>query len=259
MMGIATSGRAVDVNMNPSRPRYAEVAADLIAAIEAGRYDLGDDLPSEARLCAEYQVSRFTVREALRRVEETGLITRRQGSGSRVIALAREARYALTRRSDTDLLRYTEQTRLELTSSPRTPSSARARTLGLGDPKNWVHVSGIRLVPGARPIGFVDIFVLQELEPVLVEISGTLDNALFRRLLEHCHLTLAHVDEVVSATSLPARAAKLLDTSPGGEALQIIRRFSSQESGLFEVSVNLHPAERFDYALRFDRMPNAGS
>jgi DNA-binding GntR family transcriptional regulator len=231
------------------------IARYLTGAIESGAYRLGDPLPSEAELCAEFQASRFTVREALRHIEELGLISRRHGSGRRVIATRREPRYALRRRSDTDLLRYTEHTTLEILTAPCTPTTAVSQLLALGDPEQWVWVSAVRRAAGSKPIAHLDLYVLAHLAPVLADAQGKIERAIFTKLAEYGQLELSHVDEVVSATTMSDRAAEAVTADAGGVALQIIRRFSAYDTGLYEVSVNLHPADRFEYALRFDRIP----
>ena len=74
-------------------PRYRQVADALRASIEAGAYPVGAFLPPEVDLCAAFGISRHTAREALRRLAEAGLIQRRQGSGSQVVATQAPAAY----------------------------------------------------------------------------------------------------------------------------------------------------------------------
>lgn len=62
-------------------PRYRQIAAELRAAIEAGRLPAGSVLPSEADLIARHAVSRATVRQALALLESDELITTRPGKG----------------------------------------------------------------------------------------------------------------------------------------------------------------------------------
>ena len=60
----------------------AAIATRLRAAILGGRYAHGERLPAERELTEHFGVARGTVREALRRLEEMGLVTRRMGSGT---------------------------------------------------------------------------------------------------------------------------------------------------------------------------------
>ncbi len=60
---------------------YQQVANQVAAAIQDGRYKLGDRLPSERDLAEEFGVSRPTVREAMIALEIRGLVEARHGSG----------------------------------------------------------------------------------------------------------------------------------------------------------------------------------
>jgi len=60
----------------------AAIGARLRQAILSGAYAYGERLPAERELASHFEASRSTVREALRRLEETHLVTRRIGSGT---------------------------------------------------------------------------------------------------------------------------------------------------------------------------------
>jgi GntR family transcriptional regulator len=70
--------------MNPTRPSLVqEIHSSLLEHIASGKYeDLGGRLPSELELCSEFGVSRPTVREAITRLVEDGVLTRRHGVGT---------------------------------------------------------------------------------------------------------------------------------------------------------------------------------
>lgn len=65
-------------------PKYQFIADSLRQEIESGVYSSKQLLPTEHLLCQRFQISRQTVRRALSVLEDEGLITRRQGSGSRL-------------------------------------------------------------------------------------------------------------------------------------------------------------------------------
>jgi len=62
-------------------PLYAQVADQLEADLRAGRYGAGDRLPSERELGEQYDVSRVTVRQALGRLVERGMVESSAGRG----------------------------------------------------------------------------------------------------------------------------------------------------------------------------------
>ena len=58
------------------------IATQLRKAILESAYSYGERLPAERELALHYQASRSTVREALRQLEEDGLVSRKIGSGT---------------------------------------------------------------------------------------------------------------------------------------------------------------------------------
>src|SRR5918999_6327389 len=64
------------------RPRAAAVRHELALGIGQGRWRAGEQLPAEPELAAALGVSRATLRDALRSLEEDGFVTRVQGAGT---------------------------------------------------------------------------------------------------------------------------------------------------------------------------------
>ena len=73
---------------NPSVPKYQAVADQLEAQIANETYRIGDRLPSERELAAEWGITAMTVRQAMDLLREKSLIVRRQGHGTFVAATA---------------------------------------------------------------------------------------------------------------------------------------------------------------------------
>jgi len=64
------------------KSRVSEDAVQqIVDLIRAGEFSPGDRLPSERQLAAQLQVSRTSIREALRKLETIGLLEIRQGLG----------------------------------------------------------------------------------------------------------------------------------------------------------------------------------
>ena len=69
----------------PGKQSLVDVAEDALRSwLQTGRHRPGDRLPPEQELSAALGISRGTLRTALRRLEESGEIVRRQGSGTYV-------------------------------------------------------------------------------------------------------------------------------------------------------------------------------
>ena len=78
----------------PAARGAAALAATLRRAILDGEYHFGDRLPAERDLATHYSLSRGTVREALRQLEDMRLVARRVGSGTYVQFRDQRARQA---------------------------------------------------------------------------------------------------------------------------------------------------------------------
>jgi len=67
------------------KPSLVDVAEEALRTwLQTGRHRPGDRLPPEQELSGQLGISRGTLRTALRRLEESGEIVRRQGSGTYV-------------------------------------------------------------------------------------------------------------------------------------------------------------------------------
>jgi GntR family transcriptional regulator len=85
---VALAGRTVRVvgtdggAMAQNQPMYRYIADDLRSKIKDGRLAPNDKLPTEGELSEQYEASRNTVREAIRRLTDEGLLESRPGQGT---------------------------------------------------------------------------------------------------------------------------------------------------------------------------------
>src|SRR5260370_2664656 len=68
--------------------KYRQGYEDLHSAIRTGSVQPGDRLPSESELGERYNTARITVAKALKELQLQGLVSRRAGSGTHVLAPA---------------------------------------------------------------------------------------------------------------------------------------------------------------------------
>ena len=84
--------RTPTVRVRVEMSRLSDQIADQIEAqILHGDLDSGERLPSEAELCAEFDVSRSVIRDALRTLDARGLVEARPGRGTIIRAPNQEA------------------------------------------------------------------------------------------------------------------------------------------------------------------------
>jgi GntR family transcriptional regulator len=230
--------------------RSSEIAGTLERRIAEGEFHVGHLLPTESELCQEYGVSRFTVREALRRLDEAGLIERRQGSGTRVISTRPDLTYSASMSDAADVLRYAGETILEPLTEWKVPTAGEQRTLDLDEREGWLVRTGLRrLVSDQSIIGLATIAVRAELQSALASIDLAQPRALFAQLVDAADLRVVRIDQEISAVALDDKAARHLGEASGSPALVVVRRYEAEGVGCFQVARTLHPSTRFSYRL----------
>lgn len=127
------------------QPRYHSLASSLISEVVSGALTIGDTLASERKLAERFGASRYTVREALRLLEETGMITRRQGKNAVVTARFPQRSYAQIHKSFCDFLQYPAGTFFDIEKRQRIVADEKvAGQLHCNVGAEWLNFSGVQ-------------------------------------------------------------------------------------------------------------------
>lgn len=235
--------------------RYERIAQALERRIASGEVAVGEALPTEAALCSRYGVSRYTAREALRRLREAGLVTRRPRAGTTVAATGRAAsRFSLPLGSAEDLLRYATETRFVIERRSRIRALGEdLATLGCRPGQRWIKLSGTRVRPGsATPVCLIDVFLhaaLAGIEKRLPRASGVI----YPLVEQALGTRIAWIGHRIEACLLDDEQARRLHARAGEPALRVRRYYYDANERLLEVSDSLHAAARFAYEMRLKR------
>lgn len=232
------------------QPQYALIAQRLIEDITSGRYPVGSLLPPELELCTQFGVSRHTAREAIRRLQERGLVTRQRGIGTTVKASRVEGRYVQTTATIADLPRYVEDTLLVTTQAEEMiADEVLAELLKCPPGQRWVKVTGFRHVnKGKLPMALTDIYINAAYGGIR-KLIGTMKVPVYTMIERQYSLTIVEVQQEISATIINSVDAKRLSVKPGSAGLVVTRRYLNDNDRIIEVAVNLHPADRFSYSM----------
>jgi DNA-binding GntR family transcriptional regulator len=236
----------------PKAPRYVQLAEDLRGLILKARGEPGAPFPTEAELCRSYDVSRFTVREALRRLEQEGLIARRRGSGTVLQpAAARGGALHQPLSNVGEILQYARGTQISFERLSDGPVPARFAEQIADDVSGiWLRLSGLRCQLDGTPLAFTEVFV----DPMLDNVVDHLDPkrfTLFRQLAEQGGLSVDRVTQEIQAVAIPAPLAPKLHMKPRAPSLRVIRCYYAGDR-LFEISVSHHPGDRFAYSTHIE-------
>ena len=235
-------------------PRYLQVANDLIKRIAAGKYPVGSNIPTETELSQSYEISRHTVREALRRVHDAGLISRRRRSGTEVVAAMPPTSYKQPINSIRDLLQYAEDTRLIVRDIASIKcDSALAELLGCRIGREWLRFDTMRVLPGdPRPVCVTTSYLnvdLPDIDKHIANLTGPVS-----AMLEAAYnLRIVNIEQSIQAIRLKRHEAKLLRIELGSPALRAVRRYFDERERLLELSDAIHPGDRFTYVTRLRR------
>ncbi len=233
-------------------PRYQQLAERLRREIAAGKYAVGAMLPPELELSGRHGVSRHTVREAIRRLADMGLITRHQGIGTRVKALQVEPRYTASLTDVADLFQYTQRTRLKVLAEHRVEADAALAALLRCKPgQRWLKFETCRYPIGAAPpIAYTEIYILPAYGRIRARLEGS-GVWVYGLIEEHYGERIVEVQQEIGAVAIPARVARLLGAKPRSPGLHVVRGYFGSGERLLSVSVNVYPAERFKLSTRW--------
>lgn len=229
-------------------PIYEDISRDLLEAIQKGDYPVGSLIPTELELATRYDVSRQTVRAAMRRLTELGAVSRRKGSGTRVEAREPpQHSFQETLASLGDLVELAAVTRRDIRQVDTVVMDRRAaRRLGCQPGTRWRRIAYVRASskPKSPPLAWVNVYVDESYADAVDGIER--DPRLVCDIIAERYGVLAsEVHQTVAAAPLQDEFAKALGAAPQSPALEVIRRYLDSRGRLFEISESFHPGDRY--------------
>lgn len=235
-------------------PRYRAIVRSLLSDIEAGHYGIGDRLPSEAELCDRFDVSRYTVREALRRLQVQGVIARRRGAGSVVTPRPGAPRFVNSIDSIDGLMQYASATRLDVISVEKIiVEGEQAKRLRCPPDSAWIRIAALRHADDlAQPICYTELYVAPAFADVISRI-GQERTAVHAMIERQYGVNVQNVLQDIEAAEADLNLATRLGLKVGAPVLIVRRRYFDDLGTLIELSINAHPADRFRYEMTLQR------
>jgi GntR family transcriptional regulator len=236
--------------MRVETPRYMQILNVLHHRVESGEYPLEERLPTESELCDEFGASRFTVREALRRLVEHGMVQRRQGAGSVVVAAKRQARYVHSLSSLADLSQFAFNTHYEFLSIKMvTPAAKIAQEIGGEAGARWWLIEGLRSSEaGGEVLCHVRSYVPRRLSRYIRELRrcvGPFHAHLAKRTSEE----IMEVEQELRGETMSTAIAERLRQKTGTIGICALRRYITRRGTLI-ASYNWHVAQDFHFRMK---------
>lgn len=233
------------------RPLWRQVRDDLTRRVDAGAFPQA--FPGEHDLAAQYDVSRQTVRMALRSLRESGVVSAARGRRPQVTAPGLEqplgALYSL--------FSSVEAAGMEQRSLVRHLGLVRdagaAQVLGLAADADLVHLSRVRLADG-QPLALDEVWLPAQTASGLLGADLT-HTALYRELAERCGVHVRGGREQLQAVVLtPSEASSL--SVPAGSSAFAVQRLGCAGGTPVEHRRTLVRGDRFTVTAQF--APSSG-
>ncbi|HHX91313.1 MAG TPA: GntR family transcriptional regulator [Paracoccus sp.] len=242
-----------------SQPHYLRILNILRERIRSGTYAVGARIPSEADLCREFNVSRQTVREALRQLTGTGYIERRQGSRTRVLSHNPTPVYTQSMFSLSELFQYALDTHFEIEQAvPVKLGPDMAGLVSAPEGSEWLCISGVRRTAEDG------IIICHTASYINKRFTWLRDELLssrgpFYALVEaRGEEPIAEATQTFNAVEMPAAVRMAFGNPAWPVALRLVRRYHAASGEVMVASVNHHPAEHFSYTIRLQRGETGG-
>lgn len=234
----------------------ADMAHDLAEGIASGRYAVGSLLPTEFELCERYGASRYAVRKVLDELQELGLISRRKNVGTRVEAARPRPGFSQSIATVDELAQFGAEHVREVREVKEVVTDLElAADLGCPGGTRWLRISSLRMdgTRRPRPICWTDVYVdtrYAEIGELVRQSPGTLISALIESRYGRA---ISRIRQEIKGMCLPKGLAAELKAEPGAAALKVVRRYLDSSDEVFEISVSIHPADRFTFAMELSR------
>lgn len=225
-------------------PLYLKLTRAIEHAVRDGRLQPGDALPSERELAQGADISRVTVRKAVRDLVARGLLTRRHGSGTYVAKPVERLDQSLSRLTSfsEDMARRGLAVRsvwLERGVFAALPDEVLA--LGLSPDDRVARVWRLRFA-GETPVAIERA----SLSAAVLPDPENLGPSLYEALEKTGHRPVRAVQRI-SAVNLEAGDAELLGVRPGAACLNI-ERISFLASGrAIERTRSIYRGDAYDF------------
>jgi len=235
-------------------PLYRQISDTLLEGIRGGKFPVGSFLPGELDLINRYHASRHTIREALRVLEDMGLVKRQRGRGTLVLSTDANPAFVQTVKSPSELFSYPDTSQFRLISDQRIHADkVLARDLNCAVGQEWVRISGLRTLEGDRlPICWADVYVIPEYGSIAQRLGGS-SRPVYEMIAESFKESIEKISVRVTAGEISEQKASALGVEPGSPSLSVSRFYQGNGGRVFEVSISEHPASNFSYTFEFTR------
>ena len=228
-------------------PIYKKVYMELKQNIKDGIYPPGSYLPTESELEEQFNISRTTVRKAVKLLTADGTVTVQQGRGTEVqdVSISQKLNKVS---SFTETLKQkgyavtTQGMSIEIVPAP----AHAAKQLKIAEGTPVYFVQRVQCAD-QHPIGIMENYLVLNLFPDLEKYTGTF-LSLYDFLETHYRLSITDAYERISAAGANFVESQILQV-PMGTPLLISRRVTYTGDTPFECCSIKSIADKYEYEI----------
>jgi GntR family transcriptional regulator len=243
------------MTVTPADHRYLQVARTLRKEIVDGVYPIGSQLPTEHELCERFSVSRYTVREALRRLRDDNLVSSRPRTGTTVVPRPVANSYAQDNMSINDLLAFATGAELDIESTGMVTIDAELATrTGLPGNSEWLAVLGFRQAVDAEYTHCWTEYYINRSFAAVGRMLQRHTGPIFPLIEDLFGISIVEVHQEIGAVVVAQELADRLKVGAGTPALEVRRTYTTSDGEIAQVTINTHPAARFRHSMTLRRV-----
>ncbi|WP_025782811.1 GntR family transcriptional regulator [Sporosarcina sp. D27] len=234
--------------MEKNQALHAYIKEDLLNRIKSGTYQVGDRIPTELELCKDFDVSRTTVRTALKQLTIEGYLVRKQGNGTFV------AEHKVKQTLSHTVKRYSDQIAIQgkkaeisvvsIQVIPATELLTKVLHVSINDPIQCIE--RVRKANG-EPTQFEIAYIPWKLAPGITKEHA--ESSLYETLKTNYHLQIAKTTEHVEIAFPDDRVAHILKYKEGLPCFYIETVAEDVEGNVFEYSRSYFRGDKTNFVI----------
>ena len=228
-------------------PLYFQIAQNLRAAIENGTLTPGQRLENEIQISERLAVSRPTVRQAIQRLADDGLVVRQRGVGTTVANRRIQRRLALSSLYEDLQAAGRAPATTVLSAGSVTAEGEVAAALGMEPGTEVFLLKRLRYADGV-PLAVMHNYMPRDLLPDGDPYSTLAASGLYQTFRQH-GVQIESANEVIGARKATAAEARMLKVARGSTVLTMIRIATDPTGRVIDYGVHAYLADRYSFRV----------
>ncbi|HHL42214.1 MAG TPA: GntR family transcriptional regulator [Hellea balneolensis] len=230
-----------------STPLYVQLANNLRALILSGEITSGDSLPSERTLAEITGTSRVTIRKAILRLIDEGLLLRKHGAGTFIAPAIEQSGEEISGFSQDAKERGEKPSSIWLVRAMASPTEEEAKQLRLAKTENVIRLGRVRVSNG-EPLAIEHAVVPAKFLPDPERVT----ESLYQALKQEGYSPAKGLQRIKASLATPTEAG-LLSIRENSEILRIERNSYLKDGTPVEFTRSAYRGDKYVFVTKLHR------